>query len=634
MGKKGNTIANAYVNLIPSAEGFQSGVEKAISEGTSAGAKTASLSISNLASGFAMGIGSAAFGAVEQLGSKVVDVAKSSIASYADYEQLVGGVETLFGNAAKYVEDYADVAYKKAGLSANEYMETVNSMAAALNQATGSEWQSAKLADQAVVDMADNANKMGTSMEAIQNAYNGFTKQNFTMLDNLKLGYGGTKSEMERLLADATALSGVEYDLNSYADIVKAIHVIQEEMGIAGTTQKEASTTIQGSLAMVQGAWTNLLAGIANEDADLGNLFDKLLDSVFGEDGKGGFIGNILPRIEQAMQGITEFVKIGLARLPEIMTTIIPDLVNGLMDVIMGIFDNITANSDELTANIGEIFGLLIDNAMVVLGGLLQTLPTILQVAITLIHTLAEGISKAIPMLIPIIIEVVTAILDTILKNLGLILDAAVMIINALIEGIYDNFPELTLAATQIMWTMLATIGALIPQVFALAVEIIVTLVTSMVSCLMEFMSGTYWNEAINRIVHSFTDIDWGSIGYNAIDGIVQGFKNAWEKLKKTATDMVSSIKDIFTNGFDIHSPSKVFAYYGEMIDEGLAVGLNSGESIKATQELSDDITSNFNPSVAGAGGDIVIPVYLGNELLQTIIVDSLNIANYRSGGR
>ena len=598
MAKKG-TIADAYVNLIPSAEGFKSGVEKAINEGTSAGAKSASLGIGNIVSGFAMGIGQAAFGAVTELGSKVVDVAKSSISSYAEYEQLIGGVETLFGSAAGYVEDYADEAYKAAGLSANEYMETVNSMAAALNQATGDQLLSANYANQAVIDMADNANKMGTSMEAVQNAYAGFTKQNFTMLDNLKLGYGGTKGEMERLLADATALSGVEYNLESYADIVNAIHVIQEEMGIAGTTQKEASTTIQGSLAMVQGAWTNLISGIANEDADLGGLFEKLLNSIFGEDGKGGFVGNIMPRIEQALQGLTEFIQIGLQRMPEIISTILPDLIKSFSDVILSIFENINTNSDEIIQNVGDIFGLLIENALKLVTSLVTTLPTILEMAISLITTLANGIAENIPGLIPTIIDVVVSLADVILDNLDIILDAALQIVLALIEGIIGNVDRLSMAAMKMSWQLIATLISTIPQFISAAVQIVVAFIESLASSIMKMLSGDYFQEAINSIVHSFTDIDWKGVGINAVDGIVQGFKKSWNNLKDTAVNMVESLKDLFTNGLKIQSPSKVFRYYGEMIDEGLALGMESGESEIAAQDLAQNVNNEFASSIS-----------------------------------
>lgn len=602
MGKKGNTVGDAYVNLIPSAEGFSDGIKKAIDEGTSAGSKSAVSGLSSLGMGFVQGIGQAAFGAVTELGSKVVDVAQSSISSYAEYEQLIGGVETLFGTASSRVMRNASDAYISAGLSMNEYMETVNSMAASLNQATKNEYESVRLADIAVVDMADNANKMGTSMESIQNAYSGFTKQNFTMLDNLKLGYGGTQKEMARLLEDATKISGVKYNIESYADIVKAIHVVQEEMGIAGTTQKEAATTIQGSLSMVKSSWENLISGIANEDADLSSLFEKLLNSVFGEDGKGGFVGNILPRIEQALEGLTEFIKIGLQRLPEILNTILPDLAKGFVDVIVGIFDNINENSEEISENLGKIFENLINSALTLVEKLLTTLPTIVNIAMVLITTLANGIAEFIPELIPTIIDVLMAILNVILLNLDYILDAAGKIITALIEGLLGNLDKISLAVFEIMMRIIATFISLLPRIAEVAIEIIFALITGLGTSLMNMLSGEFWNNALNSLVHSFTDIDWDRIGQSVIDGIVQGFKKGWEKLKNTAINMVTSLKDLFTNGFEIHSPSKVFQYYGEMIDTGLAIGMRSGESASSSEDLAKNINNNFKGSLSAPG--------------------------------
>ena len=237
----------------------------------------------------------------------VVAMGKSAVSAYADYEQLVGGVETLFKDSAKTVIENASKAYTTAGLSANEYMTTVTSFSASLLQSLGGDTvKASEMADMAITDMSDNANKMGTSMEMIQNAYNGFAKGNMTMLDNLKLGYGGTKEEMQRLLADAEKLSGIKYDISSYADMVDAIHVIQTEMGITGTTAKEASSTISGSIASMKGAWQNLLTGMGDDTQNFDVLIDQFVASV-------GTVGeNLLPRIEIVLGGVVKLVE-GLA---------------------------------------------------------------------------------------------------------------------------------------------------------------------------------------------------------------------------------------------------------------------------------------------------------------------------------
>lgn len=228
----------------------------------------------------AKGAAKVALAVVGATATAVGALVKQAVESYAEYEQLVGGVDTLFGSASAEVQKKADNAYKTAGMSANEYMETVTGFSASLIQSLGGDTEkAAKYADMAITDMSDNANKMGTDMSLIQNAYQGFAKQNYTMLDNLKLGYGGTKEEMERLLKDASKISGIKYDISSYADIVDAIHVVQTEMGITGTTAKEASTTIQGSISSMKSAWQNLLTGLADENADLDVLVWLILSA-------------------------------------------------------------------------------------------------------------------------------------------------------------------------------------------------------------------------------------------------------------------------------------------------------------------------------------------------------------------
>ena len=634
MAKKGSTVANAYVNLIPSAEGFSSGVEKAISEGTQAGSKKASAGLSNLASGFAMGVGQAAFQAVEALSGKILELGQTAIGSYKDYEQLIGGTETLFGTASKYVEDYANAAYKSAGLSTNEYLETVNGMAAALNQSTGSVWESAKLGNQAVIDMADNANKMGTTMELIQNAYNGFSKQNYTMLDNLKLGYGGTKKEMQRLLEDATKLSGIEYDIENYADIVNAIHVIQEEMGIAGTTQLEATETIEGSLNMVKSAWDNLIAGLGKDDANLESLIDKLLNSIFGTEKEKGFLDNLLPRVETIVSGLDKFAIELTNRLPGVVADILPQLSKLLLDMVTNSIFSLDQNLPDLIANFETIIENVVDTAITLVTSVIKMLPSILEMAITIIVTLAKGLAENIPELVPTIIEIVEEILDVILDNLPIILDAAGEIINALIEGFIECLPDISLAINKIVYQITATFISLLPQFIEVAAEIIWTLIGSMAEAIEEMLSADFWNQALDDIVHAFIDIDWAGIGKECLEGIAQGFEKNWEKVKGAVTNIAQGLKGIFTGELEIHSPSKVFEDYGQMIDEGLAIGISSGVSIDATAEMADNVTSSFNPSIEGGKGDIVIPVYIGNELIQTLVVDALSMANYRSGGR
>ena len=307
-------LAKAYVQIIPSAEGISGKLGsimggEAQSAGTTAG--------TGFASFFTKALGAAGIAAAAgKLAQAVGETLKQAVTQYADYEQLTGGVETLFKGSADTIMGYAENAYRTAGLSANEYMETVTSFSASLLQSLGGDTEAAaQYADMAVTDMADNANKMGSSMESIQNAYQGFAKQNFTMLDNLKLGYGGTKTEMERLLADAERIqkaNGVmaEYSVDSFGDIVEAIHVVQEEMGVAGTTALEAAETISGSVGMTKAAWTNLLTGLADENADVKGLVDDLVESARLA------AGNLAPAISQGIKGM---LQAGRELLPEFL---------------------------------------------------------------------------------------------------------------------------------------------------------------------------------------------------------------------------------------------------------------------------------------------------------------------------
>ena len=275
------------------------------------------------------GIGLAIEG-LKKLGEVAVDTFKQAMSAYADYEQLIGGVETLFKDSADTVEQYANEAYKTAGLSANQYMETVTSFSAALIQSLeGDTKKAAEIADMAIRDMSDNANKMGTSMSAIQTAYQGFAKQNYTMLDNLKLGYGGTKEEMERLLERAEELKAqqgelAEYSIESYADIVEAIHVVQDEMGITGTTAKEANETISGSIATVKAAWGNLIAEFGKDNADVKTKVNELIDAANNAWKK------IEPAAQKVFDGILDMIEEGLPKFIDLGAKIAWAIIKGI----------------------------------------------------------------------------------------------------------------------------------------------------------------------------------------------------------------------------------------------------------------------------------------------------------------
>nr|DAS58080.1 MAG TPA: tail tape measure protein [Caudoviricetes sp.] len=353
-----------------------------------------------------------------------------AINSYADYEQLVGGVETLYKTSADKVQQYAADAYKTAGLSANEYMNTATTFAAALVSSLGGDTeQAAELANTAIGDMSDNANKMGTDMESIQNAYNGFSKQNYTMLDNLKLGYGGTKQEMQRLLDDANKLNAAQgnytkYSIDSYADVVSAIHDVQNAMGITGTTSKEASTTIQGSVNATKSAWSNLVTGIADDNANFEQLISNFVDSATTA------ASNILPRIEAALNGaaklIESLVPPIMAELPSLIETVLPQLAQSAVNIVQTLVTGISANAAQLIDSAIQI--------ITVLGnGIYQMLPTVAQSALQIVLTLVSKLNE----------------------NLPQMLDTAGQMLIAFVEGVSEHLPDIMLAAASIVETLL-----------------------------------------------------------------------------------------------------------------------------------------------------------------------------------
>ena len=343
----------------------------------------------------------------------LADIGKAALDAYADYEQLVGGVETLFGKSAGTVQQYAANAYKTAGLSANQYMETVTGFSASLLQSLGGDTEeAARMADMAITDMADNANKMGSDMTAIQTAYAGFSKQNFTMLDNLKLGYGGTKTEMERLIADANKLkvaNGQMADLtiDSYADIVEAIHLVQTEMEITGTTAKEADTTISGSAASMKAAWENMLVGMVDAQSDKTDLMIKLFQSV------KTYLSNMLPAIGKLIRSFIETL---------------PGMMNMIMEIVMNLLDGIIDNLPTLITSMVEC----ITNLVKVI---INRAPDILAAGVKLIISLGMGLIQAIPQLVANIPTIILSLFDALVNGVPQIVEAGVRLIMGLQEG-------------------------------------------------------------------------------------------------------------------------------------------------------------------------------------------------------
>lgn len=402
----------------------------------------------------------------------VVAIAKSAVSAYADYEQLVGGVETLFSESADIVMDYANNAFKTAGLSANEYMETVTSFSASLLQGlNGDTAEAARIADVAITDMADNANKMGTSMESIQNAYQGFAKQNYTMLDNLKLGYGGTKTEMERLLADATTLSGMEYNIDNLNDVIEAIHVIQEDMGITGTTAQEASTTIQGSIASMKAAWENMLVGLADDTQDFDALLTNLIDSV------GTVLENLLPRVKTALSGVTQLFGALLPEIAEMLPELISDLVPEIAEIAVTAIQTLAQG---LSDNASMLADSAIDIMTTLVEGFLTIMPELAITAVQLITALVEGIASAIPTLIPAAVSAIMTLVQGLIDNIPSLISAALQLIQGLMQGLIEAIPVLLQAIPTIITSLVTALLSSIPEIIQAGITLLVSLVEAL----------------------------------------------------------------------------------------------------------------------------------------------------------
>ena len=472
-----------------------------------------------------------------------------SVKAYADYEQLVGGVETLFKESESTVLEYANIAYKTAGLSANAYMDTVTSFSASLLQSLdGDTAAAATKADRAITDMADNANKMGTNMRDIQNAYQGFAKQNYTMLDNLKLGYGGTKEEMERLIATANEINAQQgiatsYSIDSFADIVDAIHVVQENLDITGTTAKEASTTIQGSIASLGAAWENFLTGMADPDQDFDTLLNNLIDSALTA------ADNLIPRIVETtprlVDGLTQIATNLSGYLPGILQELLPSILDGTQALL----DSVSAALPDLIGMAVDIAPQMIDFAVQLIGalaqGIIDNLPQLLTAAEEIADTILDGIGDLCPALDPIT-DAIKVLLDNLDKIIPVVISLtaafvawkiAISIVG-LINGVKAAMEGLTLAEKAAELAQKLLNATMLANPFVL----IVTLIAGLVAAFIYFWNTSdsfrqFWIDLWEKIRSAASDVIDAIVGFftetipNAVDGFVDFIKNNWQTL-------------------------------------------------------------------------------------------------------
>lgn len=578
--------------------------------------------------------------------SGVAFLTKSSLEQYAEYEQLVGGVDTLFKQSADIVQQYADNAYKTAGMSANEYMDTVTSFSASLLQGLGGDTaKAAEVANKAITDMSDNANKMGTSMQMIQNAYQGFAKQNYTMLDNLKLGYGGTQEEMARLINDSGVLGdafvATANNINevSFDKIIEAIHVVQTNMGVTGTTAAEAASTIEGSVASAKSAWTNLITGIADENADLDTLIGNFVTSA------ETVAGNVVPRITQILSGmgtaIEQLAPILAAEVPTLIASVLPSIVNGGAQLLVGLVTGLVSALPQLVAAVPGIIDTMITSIS-------EALPQILNVGVQLLDQLTTGIETGLPDMVSRIPEIITQFLNYITEQLPTVLDKGAELLNNLVNGILGAIPEMTAALPEIITAFVQFITDNLPTIIESGINILLNLVSGIigaipdlvasipqiisaittgiaralpkiiqsgVSLLQKFIEGILSNipalvaalpQIISAIVEGIGALIGGivDVGKSIVEGIWKGIQEMAGWIYDKVTGFFSGIVDGVKDFLGIHSPSTVFADMGKNMALGLGQGWDN-EYDRIRRDIEDGMdfgTASVDFASSGLG--------------------------------
>lgn len=630
--ENGTQLGKAYVQIVPSMQGLASELRRAFGDsmpdghkfGSSLGGKVVSGFGSTIKKGFALAA-KAGIATISAASAGIGAIVKSSASAYADYEQNIGGVETLFKDNADTIVKYASEAYKTAGISANDYMQNVTSFSASLLQGLGGDTaQAAEIANEAMVDMSDNANKFGTDISSIQNAYQGFAKQNYTMLDNLKLGYGGTQAEMARLINDSGVLGDSikvdEKTVNSvsFDKMIEAIHKVQTDLDITGTTSKEAATTVSGSLGSVKAAWANLMAGMGDKNADLKNLIKEMVSTV------KTFAKNILPVIKQALSGVTtlisELAPDIAAELPQLVSDLLPQLIEAgtqiFQALVKGISDNIGTITQAAIAAVTTIATALIQNTgplvqalATIITTIAQALPTILpdliNAVVEQIPTVIQAVIDCMPAIIDGTIQIVTAIAEALVDNIDLIIDGAVQIIDALTMSLSDSDTAAKLAqsALEIIGTLTMELLKNLPDILADGILIAVELIKGIAQGMVDYFSPV--SDALSDMLIDLTDWfsrkwndfkEWGS---DMIQAFIDGIKEKWQSLKDTVCDVASSVKDFLGFSEPDKGPLSNFHTFAPDMMDLFAKGIADNE---------DTITMQFNRSLQPLMDTDIIP--------------------------
>lgn len=560
-----NLNASGFARGIKSVISSVKNMNESMKDATNSASKMSSVMKGIGSSAIKVGKGLAVAGAAAA--TAVTALVSKSVGAFADYEQLTGGVETLFGAGGRSVEEYAqsvgksvsdiqgkydslmsaqnavlenaNKAYMTAGMSANEYMDTVTGFSASLISSLGGDTnKAADYANSALVDMSDNANKMGTDMESIKNAYQGFAKQNYTMLDNLKLGYGGTQEEMKRLLSDAEKLTGQRYDISSFADITQAIHAIQTQMDITGTTAKEASTTISGSWGSLKAAFQNVLVGLTTG----GDMFDQSLDALINT--AVTFGQNIIPAIKGALSGVGYLIE-GLApvigeTIPPLINDLAPTLANSAVSLISSLVNGLTQNATQFSECLSNII-------IVAVAGISTVVPQLLDAASKIVSNLMQGLTNSMPQIVNGAVTLIEGLVNGLVNNIPLLIMGAVQLVASLANGLIENLPRIIDAGVNLITGIVSASYSMMPQIIQNGMQLVVNLAVGLVRAIPQLIAAL--PRITGAIVKGFKSVNWFDLGLQLIKSIWEGIKSIgsemWNGVKEKTSELWGGVKNV-----------------------------------------------------------------------------------------
>lgn len=560
-----NLNASGFARGIKSVIGSVKNMNESMKDATNSASKMSSVMKGIGSSAIKVGKGLAVAGAAAA--TAVTALVSKSVGAFSDYEQLTGGVETLFGSGGRSVEEYAqsvgksvsdiqgkydslmsaqnvvlenaNKAYMTAGMSANEYMDTVTGFSASLISSLGGDTnKAADYANSALVDMSDNANKMGTDMESIKNAYQGFAKQNYTMLDNLKLGYGGTQEEMKRLLSDAEKLTGQRYDISSFADITQAIHAIQTQMDITGTTAKEASTTISGSWGSLKAAFQNVLVGLTTG----GDMFDQSLDALINT--AVTFGQNIIPAIKGALSGVGYLIE-GLApvigeTIPPLINDLAPTLANSAVSLISSLVNGLTQNATQFSECLSNMI-------IVAVAGISTVVPQLLDAASKIVSNLMQGLTNSMPQIVNGAVTLVEGLVNGLVNNIPLLIMGAVQLVTSLANGLIENLPRIIDAGVNLITGIISASYSMMPQIIQGGMQLVVNLAVGLVRAIPQLIAAL--PRITGAIVKGFKSVNWFDLGLQLIKSIWEGIKSIgsemWNGVKEKTSELWGGVKNV-----------------------------------------------------------------------------------------